>query len=104
MLVEPANNDNTERFCILNDGRISPVIQPYFVLGWRDDKLVLVPKEPGTDALKFADLRSSFPDEASFPLKLGGEFKGKGLCISNDGKKNQQNDLYGQAIKICPED
>ena len=64
VFVGLAKYDQNEKFCVLSDKRISPVVQPHLVLGWRNDRLVLVPKDTGKEeCLVFSELEPSIPDQ-----------------------------------------
>ena len=79
---------------VLCDGRVSPVTQPYLVVGWQNDKLVLIlkdseNKDDGGEALVFSDFEPTIPLDSTsgFPLLLIGDYEGKGLKIK-DGSAN----------------
>lgn len=50
-----------ERFVVHQDLRVSPVIQPNFVLGWRKGRLVLVSKQNVKESLVFGEFEPTIP-------------------------------------------
>ena len=64
VFVGLAKYNYNEKFCVLPDKRISPLIQPNMVLGWRNGRLVLVGKDSDqkvADWLIFSELEPSIP-------------------------------------------
>lgn len=95
-----ANFKPTERFVIHQDLRVSPVLQPHLVLGWKEGKLVFVNKQNQQESLIFSKFKPTFPwQEDEYPLLLTGDQEGKGLRLS--GQDNQQKGLYGQGLELC---
>ena len=72
-----------ERFCVLPDKRIGIVLNPNFVLGYKDG-LVLVPKSDDEHALVFPEFEPTIPDGREFPLLTE---DGEGVRLS--GRNNQ---------------